>query len=100
MPRIPTYRRVATIPGPEGMAMPRATPAAFGALEGKAMEIGGRDISNVFGQLGKEKATKEAQIYANRVVSDMRAHFAERAVILRRTTDGDIAPVLDTEMKD
>ena len=100
MPRIPTYRRVATIPGPESMAMPRATAAAFGGLEGRAMEIGGKEISSTYGILGKEKATKAAQIYANKVVSDMRAHFAERAVILRRTTDGDIAPVLDTEMKD
>ena len=100
MPRIPTYRRVATIPGPESMAMPRATAAAFGGLEGRAMEIGGKEFSSTYGILGKEKATKAAQIYANKVVSDMRAHFAERAVILRRTTDGDIAPVLDTEMKD
>ncbi len=100
MPRIPTYRRVATIPGPEGMAMPRATAAAFGGLEGRAMEVGGKEVSNVFLQIGKEKSTKEAQIYANKIVSEQRAHFAERSVILRRTTDGDIAPVLDVEMKD
>tara|TARA_R100000808_G_scaffold871_6_gene4154 strand:+ start:3981 stop:5525 length:1545 start_codon:yes stop_codon:yes gene_type:complete len=100
MPRIPTYRRVATIPGPEGMAMPRATAAAFGGLEGRAMEVGGKEASNVFLQIGKEKSTKEAQIYANKIVSEQRAHFAERSVILRRTTDGDIAPVLDVEMKD
>ena len=46
MPRIPAYQRVASIPGPQGMAMPRATPAAMGSLEGAAMERGGANISD------------------------------------------------------
>jgi hypothetical protein len=99
MARIPTYRRVATIPGPNQMAMPRARPEAFGALEARVMAQSGQNISDFVIKDLKDKQTKEAKIYANKIISSTRANMAERAVTLRRTTDGDIAPVLDTEMK-
>jgi len=97
MPRIPAYQRVASIPGPQGMAMPRATPAAMGSLEGAAMERGGANISDYVLDENDKKITAEAQIYAAKTLSAVRAKFAKREVHLRRTTDSDIAPVLDSE---
>tara|TARA_X000001382_G_scaffold83599_1_gene59164 strand:+ start:11839 stop:13359 length:1521 start_codon:yes stop_codon:yes gene_type:complete len=100
MARIPTYRRVATIPGPQGMAMPRATPAAFGSLEARQMAQGGLNISDWAIKETKTKIAQEAQIYSNKLLSSTRAKMTERANILRRTTDGDIAPVIHQEMLD
>ena len=45
MARIPRYQRSATIPG-ANVPTPRATAAAFGSLEGRALAQGGKQVNN------------------------------------------------------
>ena len=98
MARIPRYQRSATIPG-ANVPTPRATAAAFGGLEGRALAQGGKQVSNWALIEGENKLNAESKIYVNETMSNVKSDMAKLEIELRRTTDGDIAGIIDQQFR-
>lgn len=99
MARIPFQLRTQTVPG-SSIPTGRATPNTFGAQSAVALQQGAAQVSAFAADYVNKKAKEDADMYVSKASSAAKAHFTQRAIDLRKTTNGDISALMDQEMAD
>ena len=100
MPKIPSYQlQQVSIPGPGSIPQPRANASQFGGLQSQAAQRTGAKVEDWSLKLLQKMGEDNADLYVAKSTSEERNIFTKRAIQLRKTTDTDITPILESEMK-